>query len=70
MKATVALLLEGLGVMLATVGVFGAAGVFAAVLERKSTNEVTRWGQWGTAIGFAVGVPLTICTFVLLQRYS
>jgi hypothetical protein len=70
MEATIALLLEGLGVMLATVGVCTAAAVFAAVLERKSTDEVTRWGQWGTAIGFALGVPLTICAFVLLQRSS
>jgi hypothetical protein len=70
MEATIALLLEGLEVMLATVGICTAAGIFAAVLERKSTDEVTRWGQWGTAIGFALGVPLTICPFVLLQRSS
>jgi hypothetical protein len=44
-EATIALILDGLGVMLATVGIFSAAGIFAAVLERKPPDEVTRRGQ-------------------------
>jgi hypothetical protein len=68
--ATVGTLLEGFAVMLTSIGICGAAAVFAAVIENKSTDEITRWGYWGTAVGFALGVPLTICAFVLLGRSS
>lgn len=54
--------------MLASTGIWGAAGIAAAVLERKTNEEITRWGFWGTTIGFVLGLPLTICTVVLLGR--
>jgi hypothetical protein len=68
--AALGIIFEGLAVMGFSVGICTSAAVFAGILERKSTQEVNRWAQWGTAVGFALGVPLTICAFVLLQRSS
>jgi hypothetical protein len=68
--ASISTVLEGFAVMLTSVGICGAAGIFGAVVEGKSTEEITRWGYWGTAVGFALGVPLTICAFVLIGRSS
>jgi hypothetical protein len=66
--ATLAVILEGAGVLLATTGICGAAGITAAVYERKSPEETDRWFQIGAAVGFTVGIPLTIVSFILLQR--
>lgn len=66
--ASVSMILEGLGVMLASIGIGGAFGIAAAVLEGKSNEEITRWGYWGTTAGVVLGVPLTICAFVLMGR--
>jgi hypothetical protein len=66
--ATLAVILDGAGVLLATTGICGAAGITAAVYERKSPEVTDRWFQIGTAVGFTVGIPLTIVSFILLQR--
>lgn len=66
--ATVVTILEGFAAMGTSVGVCTAAGITAGVLERKSTETITRWAYIGTASGFVLGVPLTICAFVLLAK--
>ena len=66
----VSTVLEGSGVMLASMGICGGAGITAAVLERKPNDEIARWGYWGTTVGFVFGLPLTICALVLIQRSS
>jgi hypothetical protein len=65
---SVSLILEGLGVMLASIGIGGAFGIAAAVLEGKPNEEIARWGYWGTTAGVVLGIPLTISAFVLIAR--
>ena len=65
---TITTILEGLAAMGTSVGICTAAGITAGVLEGKSTETITRWAYIGTAAGFVLGVPLTICAFVLLSR--
>lgn len=62
------LVLEGMAVMGGSIGICGAFGIAAAVLEGKSNEEIARWGYWGTTAGVVVGIPLTICACVLMGR--
>jgi hypothetical protein len=64
---TIQLILEGVGVLLAVVGLGGSGCVTLAVLIHRSTEEVGRWGQIGTAAGFVLGVPVAIITVWLLS---
>jgi hypothetical protein len=65
---TIHLILEGIGAMLAMVGLGGSAFVTIAVLIGKRSEEVGRWGQIGTAIGFLFGIPAGIITVVVLSK--
>jgi hypothetical protein len=65
--STIHLILEGVGAMLAIVGLGGSGCMTVAVLFRKSAEEVSRWGQIGTAIGFLVGIPAAVFTVLLLS---
>lgn len=65
---TIHLILEGVGAMLAVIGLGGSGAVALAVLLGKPSQEVGRWGQIGTASGFFVGVPAAIVTVWLLSR--
>lgn len=65
---TLSTILEGMGVMLGSIGICGAFGIAAAVLEGKSSDEIARWGYWGTTAGVLIGVPLTISAYVLMAR--
>lgn len=60
--------LEGMAVLGGSIGICGAFGVAGAVLEGKSNEEIARWGYWGTTAGVVIGVPLTICACVLMDR--
>ncbi len=61
------LILEGVGVMLAVIGLGGSGFVTLALLIRRPMEEVGRWGQIGTAVGFILGVPIAIGTVLLLS---
>jgi hypothetical protein len=65
--STIQLILEGVGVMLAVIGLGGSGFVTLALLLRKPSEEIGRWGQIGTAFGFILGVPVAICTVLLLS---
>jgi hypothetical protein len=65
--STIQLILEGIGVMLAVIGLGGSGCVTVAVLIGRPVEEVGRWGQLGTAAGFIVGVPAAIITVWLLS---
>ncbi len=66
--ATIQLVLEGVGAGLAMVALGGSLGITVTVLIGKSSDVVTHWGHIGTAIGFLVGIPVAIVTFVLLSN--
>ena len=66
--ASLGTILEGVGVMLASIGICGGCGIAAAVLEGKSNEEITRWGYWGTTAGVLIGLPLMLSAFVLMGR--
>jgi hypothetical protein len=53
--------------MLAVIGLGGSGFVTLAVLIRRPTEEIGRWGQIGTAVGFILGVPVAIGTVLLLS---
>ncbi|HJZ37677.1 MAG TPA: hypothetical protein VJ204_15515 [Solirubrobacterales bacterium] len=65
--STIHLILEGVGAMLAVVGLCTSGFVTLALLFRRPTEEVGRWGQIGTAFGFILGVPVAIGTVLLLS---
>jgi hypothetical protein len=65
--STIHLILEGVGVMLAVVGLGGSGFVTLALLLGKPPEEIGRWGQIGTAFGFILGVPVAIGTVLLLS---
>ena len=65
--STIQLILEGVGVMLAIVGLGGSGCMIVACPFPKIREEVGRWGQIGTATGFIVGVPAAIFTVLLLS---
>jgi hypothetical protein len=65
--STIQLILEGVGVMLAVIGLGGSGCVTVAVLIGRPVEEVGRLGQLGTAAGFIVGVPTAIVTVWLLS---
>lgn len=54
--------------MLAVIGLGGSGGIAIAVLIDKPSEEVSRWGQIGTTIGFFLGIPIAIVIFVLLSN--
>jgi len=66
--ATVTTILEGFAALGTSVGILTATAIAAGVLEHRSTETITRWAYIGTTAGFVLGVPLTICAFVLLGR--
>jgi hypothetical protein len=68
--STIHLILEGVGVMLAVVGLCTSGFVTGAVLIRKPSEEVSRLGQIGTAVGFILGVPVAIVIVLLLSSSS
>jgi hypothetical protein len=53
--------------VLAVIGLAGSGFVTLALLIRRPTEEVGRWGQIGTAVGFILGVPIAIGTVLLLS---
>jgi hypothetical protein len=55
-------------VLLSTTAIGGGLAITAAVLEGKPSQEIERWGFWGTALGCVCGVFLTLCAGVLLGR--
>ena len=65
--STIHPILEGVGAMLAVVGLCTSGFVTGALLLRRPTEEVGRWGQIGTAFGFILGVPVAIGTVLLLS---
>ena len=65
--STIHLILKGIGMMLAVIGLSASGFVTAALLIRRPTEEVGRWGQVGTAVGFILGVPIAIGTVLLLS---
>jgi hypothetical protein len=65
--STIHLILEGVAVMLAVTGLCGSGFVTLALLIRRPTEEIGRWGQIGTAVGFILGVPVAISTVLLLS---
>jgi hypothetical protein len=65
--STIHLILEGVGVMLAVIGLGGSGAVALAVLLDKPSQEVGRWGQIGTTLGFLIGIPFAICSVLLLS---
>jgi hypothetical protein len=64
----VARVLEALAAMLTSVGICGAAAITAAVLTGKGDAEISRWGYWGTAIGFIGGIPVAIYALAISGR--
>ena len=65
--STIHLILEGVGAMLAVVGLCTSGFVTLALLLRKPSDEIGRWGQIGTAFGFILGVPVAFGTVLLLS---
>jgi hypothetical protein len=65
--STIHLILEGVGVMLAVIGLCTSGFVTLALLMRRPREEVGRWGQFGTAVGFILGVPAAIVIVLLLS---
>jgi hypothetical protein len=65
--STIHLILEGIGAMLAVVGLCTSGFVTGALLLRRPSEEIGRWGQFGTAFGFILGVPVAIGTILLLS---
>jgi hypothetical protein len=65
--STIHLILGGVGAMLAVVGLCTSGFVTLALLIRRPREEVGRWGQIGTAVGFILGVPVAIGTVLLLS---
>ena len=64
---TIHLILEGVGAMLAGIGLGGSGFVTLALLIGRPTEEVGRWGQMGTAVGFILGIPVAVGTVLLLS---
>jgi hypothetical protein len=62
------LVLEGVGAMLAVIGLGGAGGIAIAVLLDKPSDRVSRWGQIGTTFGFLLGIPVAIGIVVMLSN--
>jgi hypothetical protein len=65
--STIHLILEGVGVMLAVIGLCTSGFVTCALLIRRPSEEISRWGQFGTAVGFILGVPAAIVIVMLLS---
>jgi hypothetical protein len=65
--STIHLILEGVGAMLAVIGLGGSGFVTLALLLRRPSEEIGRWGQIGTAVGFILGGPVAIVTVLLLS---
>jgi hypothetical protein len=65
--STIHLILEGVGVMLAVIGLCTSGFVTLALLIRRPREEVGRWRQIGTAVGIIVGAPMAIGTVLLLS---
>jgi hypothetical protein len=65
---TIHLILEGVGAMLAVIGLGGSGGIALAVLLDKPSEQVSRWGQLGTALGFLFGIPAAVLVVVLLSN--
>jgi hypothetical protein len=65
--STIHLILEGVGAMLAVIGLCASGFVTGALLIRRPTEEVGKWGQIGTAVGFILGVPVAIGMVLLLS---
>jgi hypothetical protein len=66
--ATIQVILEGVGAGLAMVGLGGSLGTTVAVLICRPRDEISVWGQIGTAIGFLLGIPVAIGVVVLLSN--
>jgi hypothetical protein len=66
---TIQLILEGVGAMLAVIGLGGSGGIAIAVLLGKPLDRVSRWGQLGTTLGFLFGIPATVLVVVLLSNW-
>lgn len=65
---TIALILEGVGALLAMAGLGGSGAITVAVLLKKPSDKVSRWAQYGTTGGFIVGVPVAITVVLLLSN--
>jgi hypothetical protein len=64
---SIQLILEGVGAMLAMVGLGGSAGITIGVLLRRAPEDIGSLGHAGTALGFILGIPAAIL-FVLLSK--
>jgi hypothetical protein len=53
--------------MLAVIGLCTSGFVTCALLIRRPSEEISRWGQFGTAVGFILGVPAAIVIVLLLS---
>jgi hypothetical protein len=58
--------LEVAGVLITSTAIGSAAAITAGVLEGKSPETITRWGLYGTAAGFVLGLPLAVCAGALV----
>jgi hypothetical protein len=65
--STIHLILEGVGAMLAVIGLCASGFVTGALVIRRPTEEVDKWGQIGTAVGFILGVPVAVVIVLLLS---
>jgi hypothetical protein len=65
--ATLATILEGAGVLLTFTGISATFAMTAGVFLGRSPARTDRWFQIGTAVGFSLGVPVTIL-LLIFQR--
>ena len=65
--STIHLILEGVGAMLAVIGLGSSGFVTLALLIGRPTEEIGRWAQIGTAVGFIIGIPVAIIAVLLLS---
>lgn len=60
----------GLGAIFSITGAIGISSLFLATMLGLSDTQKERWGMWGTAIGFLIGLAfyMTVLLAQLLCR--